>query len=235
MPRPPQIPKRKLPVLVKKSASQQASVDALILQGFGIQQQGKLNEARAIYERILKIQPNHFDALQLLGGILVINKDYQAALELLSKAISIKADFAEGHYNQGAALKGLKRLDEALASYDQAIALDPSLAQAHYNRANTLQELQRLEEAIVGYGNAIACKPDYAQAHNNQGASLKALFRAAEALPCFDAAVNFNSLKYFITFMRPITFVLFSRSFCSRIGESQGIRIPFLSGVLNIF
>jgi len=190
MPRPPQIPKRNLPTPAKKLAPQQVSVNVLIHQGFGLQQQGKLKEARAIYERILKIQPNHFDALQLLGGILVVNKDYQAALELLSKAISFRPDFAEAHYNQGAALKGLNRLDETLASYDRAIAIDPSLAQAHYNRANTLQELQRFEEAITSFNTAIAKKPDYFEAFNNKGVCLKALSKLDEALLCFDAATS---------------------------------------------
>jgi len=49
------------------------------------------------------------------------------ALKCYKNALAIKPDYAEAHGNCGIALLGLKRLDEALASYESAIALNPNL------------------------------------------------------------------------------------------------------------
>ena len=103
MPRQPHIPSRKLLTPIKKAASQQAQVDALLQEGFSLHQQGKLKEAQAIYKQVLQIQPNNFDALQLLGALMVLTKNYSQAIEYLTKALHIRPDYAEGHYNQGAA------------------------------------------------------------------------------------------------------------------------------------
>ena len=66
-----------------------------------------------------------------------------------TEAISLKPDCAEAYFNRGDALKELKRLDEALASYDKAISLKPDYAEAYVNRGNALMELKRLDEALA--------------------------------------------------------------------------------------
>ena len=48
----------------------------------------------------------------------------------------------------GNTLKGLGRLDEAIASYTQAIALNPDLAEGHSNLGNMFKEVGRLDEAL---------------------------------------------------------------------------------------
>jgi tetratricopeptide (TPR) repeat protein len=73
MPRPPNIPQRKLPTPVK-SASQENQLASLIAQGLALHHQGKFNEAKAFYEKVLGIQKNNFGALQLLGALSVQTK-----------------------------------------------------------------------------------------------------------------------------------------------------------------
>jgi len=51
------------------------------------------------------------------------------------RAIAIKPDFADAHYNLGVALHGQGRFDEALASYDEAARLNPEFVDARWNRA----------------------------------------------------------------------------------------------------
>ena len=45
-------------------------------------------------------------------------------------------------------MQGLKRSDDALASYDKAIALKPDYAEAYNNRGNALQELKRYRRGV---------------------------------------------------------------------------------------
>ncbi len=165
---PPNIPKRKVPTPVKVAVvPQQNQVAILLQQGFSLHQQGKFNEATSIYEQILKLQPNHFDALQLSGAISAQTKQFTKAVDFLTRALKINPNHAPCFSNRGSALQELKRLDEALASYDKAISIQPDCAEAHYNRGNALKELKRLDEALASYDKAISIQPDSAEAHWN--------------------------------------------------------------------
>jgi tetratricopeptide (TPR) repeat protein len=192
MPRSPNIPQRKLPMQAK-SALHQKHVELLISQGFVSHQQGKLSEAKVIYEKALAIQPNHFDALQLLATLFGQTKEFTKALDLLTKALQINPNHAPCYSNLGIILQEFNRLDEALASYDKAIAIKPDYAEAHYNRANALKELNRLDEALASYDKPIALKPDYAEAHFNRGTVLQQLKRLDEALASYGKAISIKS------------------------------------------
>ena len=125
---------------------------------------GRLTEAETVYRQILKMQPDHFDSVHLLGVTHSQRGDHAEAVRQIDVALQINPKDASAHNNRGIALQELKQFDEALASYDQAIALTPDYAEAFNNRGNALQELTRLEEALASYERAIAIKPDYAEA-----------------------------------------------------------------------
>jgi protein O-GlcNAc transferase len=153
-------------------------------------QQGKLSEAKKLYEDILEQRQNHFDALHFLGVIAYQTNHLEQAERLISGAIKISPDVADAYTNRGLILKDLKRLDEALACYEKAIALKPDSAAAYNNRGIALNELTRPNEALVSYDKAIALKPDYAEAYNNRGIALNNLKRPDEALASFDKALS---------------------------------------------
>ena len=69
--------------------SQQDLVVLLIEQGFNLHQHGKFKEAQALYEQALAMDPNHFDALQLLGTLFTQTKHFTKAVEFLTKALQI--------------------------------------------------------------------------------------------------------------------------------------------------
>ena len=75
-------------------------------------------------------------------------KRFAEALQSYDRAIQLKPDQSEAHYNRGIALGELKRFEEALQSYDRAIQLKPDYAEAYSNRGIALGELKRFEEAL---------------------------------------------------------------------------------------
>ena len=192
MSRSPFTPKRKMPALVK-SVPQQNQVVTLIKQGLALHQQGKFTQAQAIYEKVLEIQANQFDALQMLGILFAQTKQFAKAVDFLGKALQINPNIAACHSNRGIALKELGRFDEALASYDKAISLKPNHAEAFHNRGNVLQKLGRLEEALASYDKAISLKSDYVEAYSNRGNVLKDLRRLDDALASYDTAISLKS------------------------------------------
>jgi Flp pilus assembly protein TadD len=72
---------------IANNASAQAK--KLFAQGFALHQKGQFAQAQALYEQVLKVQPNHFDAMHLLGVISAQTKNYQCAEQLFTKAIEI--------------------------------------------------------------------------------------------------------------------------------------------------
>lgn len=78
---------------------------------------GKLTEAKSIYQEILASNPRQHDALHLLGVIALQEGKPSEAVELISKAVKIRPDYAAAHNNLGSAFQSLLRPKEAAASY----------------------------------------------------------------------------------------------------------------------
>ena len=165
------------------------ALQAKLNQGMALHRQGKLADAERCYAEVLQRQPNHFDALHLLGVIARQTRRTERGVELIKRAIGLNPKVADAHNNLGNALTDLKRPEEALASYDKAIALKPDHAAAHSNRGAALMDLTRPAEALASCDKAIALKPDYADAHYNRGNALRDLKRPEEALASYDKAI----------------------------------------------
>ena len=150
-----------------------SSLNHILQQALTLHQAGRLFEAKALYNQILISEPNHFDALHLLGVIAHQEEKHDIAVELIQKALKCLPDFAPAYSNLGAALKDHGKLDEAVTSYRQAIALNPDNAEAHNNLGVLLSELGKLDEAIACYKMAISLKPGYAAAYNHLSAIVK--------------------------------------------------------------
>jgi tetratricopeptide (TPR) repeat protein len=152
-------------------------------------QQGKLAEAERLYAEILRADPNHFDALHLLGTLKLQRGEANEAIELIGAAIKLNGTVAAALSNYGVALNAVDRQVEALESYDRAIAIAPDYAEAHSNRGSTLLDLSRHAEALASCEKALALKPDYVEALNNRGSALLGLNRLEDALASYDRAL----------------------------------------------
>ena len=149
-----------------------AALQAKLNQGMALHRQGKLADAERCYGEVLQRQPDHFDALHLLGVIARQTRRTEQGVDLIKKAIGLNPKVAAAHNNLGNALRDLKRSAEALASYDKAIALKPDFAEAYSNRGAALRELERYAEALASYDKAIALRPNDAKAYYNRGTIL---------------------------------------------------------------
>jgi predicted O-linked N-acetylglucosamine transferase (SPINDLY family) len=167
-------------------------ISKLLQAGLTLHRQGRLQNAQTIYEKILQIETEHFDALQLLGTIAGQTKDYKEAIKLLSKALLKNPNHAPCYNNLGLSFQGLGHLEQALTSYEKAIAINPSYADAYYNRGITLRDLGHLEQALTSYEKAIAINPSYAYAYYNRGITLRDLGHLEQALTSYEKAIAIN-------------------------------------------
>ena len=148
-----------------------------------------MQEAGAIYRRVLDIDPDHADANHLLGVLFYQLGDHSQAAEFISRAIANAPDQPIYHNNLGNVLQKQGRLKETVVSYQQALAIKPDYIEAHNNMGNVLQKLGRLDEALASYHQSLALKPDYAEAHFNLGIALQELGRLEEAAASYRKAL----------------------------------------------
>ncbi len=174
-------------------------IAALFTHAFALHREGRLEEAAMAYEQVLEKDPQDFDALHLLGVIAARSRNPSRAVDLIGRAIAVNPGVAAAHSNLGAALKELKRLEEAVASYERAIQIDPNTPQAYSNRGNALQELRRMKEAVDSYDRALTLKPDYAEAWYNRANALRHLKRLEEASASFERALVLQPDLEFVT------------------------------------
>jgi tetratricopeptide (TPR) repeat protein len=157
--------------------------------GLAHHQAGRLAQAETCYRETLAAQPDHADALHLLGVIASRVGHHDVAVELIGRAIAQGGGHAVYHANLGLALAGLRRFEEALASYQRALALRADFAEALCYRGDALRELGRLDEALASYDLALAARPEFAEALSDRGNVLKALRRHDDALTSYDRAL----------------------------------------------
>lgn len=180
-------------------SSQSKDFRQLLKKGFVYHQTGNLSKAEKVYNQILNIEPENFDALQLKATLLYQSKKYEEALNFFNAAININADFAPLHKNHGNTLKKLNRLDEALFSYKRAIQLQPDSAELYNNIGKIYKELKHFDDALLNYNKAIELKSGYAEAFFNRATVLKELEDFNEALKNYDKAIELKS-DYFTAY-----------------------------------
>jgi len=79
----------------------------LMQQALALHQQGEFVAAERLYQHVLQRQPQHFDALHLLGVLARQRGQPERALELIGQALQIDAQQAVAHCNFGATLQDL--------------------------------------------------------------------------------------------------------------------------------
>jgi protein O-GlcNAc transferase len=171
------------------AATVPAGAADLLAAGLDRHQAGRLAEAEVWYRRVLAAQPDHPDALHLLGVVAHQVGRHDLAVELIRQAIQQNAQNPGYFFNLGNAFYGQGKLDAAVAAYAQAIRIKPDYAEAHYNLGVALKDQGKLDEVVAACRQAISIKPDFAEAHSNLGVALYEQGKLAEAEACYRRAL----------------------------------------------
>ena len=166
-----------------------AQLTNLIKEGFELHRQGNLTEAKDFYQQALGIDPNCFEALQLLGALLVKTQHYLNAIEILSQALLVDSSSVACLINLGIALKELGHLEQALTSYNKSLSIEPNNADAHFNRGNVLKGLGLLDQALSSYRQAIFIDPKYLICYFYRGNLERELGLLEDALTSYNQAI----------------------------------------------
>ena len=149
---------------------------------------GDLHQARLLFEKYLRVYPNHSPASLDLA-------ETYMALELFAEASRVYARLLENEPKQpvvlsnlGGALLRQGLLDEAKAVLDYAIELDPKNIYARINLGGVLQGKELHKEALENALEAVTIDPSHSLAFNNLGSALSDLSMYHEARHAFETA-----------------------------------------------
>jgi len=96
---------------------------------------GEKQRAIALYEEILKLDPEYAAAYINLGTIQFHLRQFGRAEQLYRRATEADPAYVLAFFDLGNVLDELERPDESIAAYRQAVTLAPHYADAHYNLA----------------------------------------------------------------------------------------------------
>lgn len=127
-----------------------SATDQQALEAAELEKEGKVADAKALYQAILKSEPNHAKVLLGLGRVLINEGDSQAALNLLEKVPLVaeerkEADRLIARLNlQGGASQDESELRAKLKS-------DPNNLEIRFDLAQALAGKEKYEEALAEF------------------------------------------------------------------------------------
>lgn len=107
--------------------------------------------AQRDYERALRVDPNHGEALTGLGVLLSRRGLWGPAVPHLRRATEVDPGRAAAWYYLGEALNHVDDLPEARAAFERVVELEPRNAKALYRLGIVLDRLNRPDEATRMY------------------------------------------------------------------------------------
>ncbi|HTU16548.1 MAG TPA: tetratricopeptide repeat protein [Gemmataceae bacterium] len=153
-------------------------------------QLGRLQEAARSYQLILARNPNHPDALHLLGVVAHQLGQHIQATELIGRAIALRPAAPAYHANLAEVWRAMGRLDKALECCRTALRLQPDYPEASNNLGLALLQVGNVAEAVEHFRKALALRPQFAMAHNNLANALRTQGDEAAAIEHFRQAVQ---------------------------------------------
>ncbi|REK10448.1 MAG: tetratricopeptide repeat protein [Planctomycetota bacterium] len=162
-----------------------STLDEAMIQGTRLHQAGRLAEAEQVYRRVLAADPGHAQALHQLGMLAMQARQFDTAVDLISRAIRSDRMQPAFHANLGEAYRHSGRRAEAAECYQKALKLQPKLAQVHAVLGILRHEEGKLDEAAAALREALRLQPEDTRTRARLGHVLDEQNKFAEAETCF--------------------------------------------------
>ncbi|MEG3857645.1 tetratricopeptide repeat protein [Microcoleus sp. herbarium12] len=175
-------------------------LENLLRQAEHLMETGEKEEAIALYEQIISLEPNCVQARINFGFLKQENGELDAAIPHYREALAIDPNIPQTAYNLAKIFEEQGKVEEAIAHYEQALVAEPNFVPALINLAVALQEKGEQLRAMDLYRRALEIQPHSWEAYNNLGtvlqqqgnleAALEYYHKALELLPDFVEAIN---------------------------------------------
>lgn len=169
-------------------------------KAYALHQEGRLDEAEALYLKLISINPDDFNVLNLYGLLLISKQNYDDAVTYLSKAMLYKQDayiisnLAKAYYLAGEYEKSAKMYKTSL-KYDEN-------DDTYYSLALSYKKLNNIKESISAYKKAVEINPSNLNAYYNMILIYSDCGNFKEAIKCgIEACENNNNADEIYTLL----------------------------------
>lgn len=121
-----------------------------------------LDESENAYVKSVTERPQFFLGQMNLGRVRVVRKNFEGAIEPLTKAVEIQPSSADANYYLGESYLQIKKGSKAVGYLNEAIKLDPvGRADAHLRLATLYNAADMKDRAAIEFEEFLKKKPDY--------------------------------------------------------------------------
>ncbi len=135
--------------------------------GFALDNMGYYDEALKEYKETLRINPNQFQALNDLGGILLRRRQYDEAIGYFKRSLAAKPDYLLAMGNLARAYEGKANLKQAVKEAERMVQAAPTNYEIHNFLGTYYAKAGKLDKAIAEFKEAIRLNPRYRSARRN--------------------------------------------------------------------
>lgn len=161
---------------------------------------GKLEEAKVIYDSIFNSNPEQFEVLHLLGTLEAQLGNFTKAIDLLEKAALKKSNLWDTFFNLGNAYMEVDNYEKAILSYQKSLIIKPNSDIVFNSLGKAFISLNNFEEALVNYNEAIKLNKNKDIYYFNQGIAFIELKLFNQALEVFEKAIEINDQELYYFF-----------------------------------
>ncbi len=154
---------------------------------------GRVDEARADIEQVLRLDPINGTAFALQAMIAVVRNETEKALKLAQKAAKLEPQAPVPRIALSYAYQANFKLERALGSVQEAVNLAPEDALAWARLAELWLSRGYLDRALDAAKKAAALEPDLARTQTVLGFARLTQIKTAEAQTAFEKAIALDS------------------------------------------
>jgi arylsulfatase A-like enzyme/tetratricopeptide (TPR) repeat protein len=162
---------------------------ALLMLGTSYAEMGRMPEAKAQFDLVLKDDPGSVQALVGLAGLLIQEGRDEDVMALSKRTLALDERNAQAHTLLGEVYAGRREPAQALPHFEQAVAIQPKLTRNRLNLAGSLIEVKQYGRAEALLKEVVAEHPRFPLAHFNLGLVYEEQGRLAEARAAYAAEV----------------------------------------------
>ncbi|MCJ7815296.1 MAG: tetratricopeptide repeat protein [Xanthomonadales bacterium] len=173
----------------KRSRSTEISIDQAMLMGIQVQRLGLLSEAETIYKDVLRLVPDHPDAIHYIGLLMHQIGDSEAGIKHILRSLELAPNQPGALNNLGNIYKEMGRLEEAEVAYGKVLEMAPQYADTWVNLGIILRNSKKPEAALEKLLRAIEINPEHPDAYHNLGNVYGDLKQVDEAMAAYEKSM----------------------------------------------
>ena len=153
--------------------AQPDNIEAINLLGVVRLKENMAQEALALFENGLQLDPGATHLLNNAGEALMMLRRFREATRFLEQAVRLNPKYVRAQRNLGAAFAEAGEMQSALAHFTAVVEMEPGDVRNWSNLGEAARRLSRLEEAVGCFRKGLSLDPGFPAALQGLGLALR--------------------------------------------------------------